>query len=77
MVGINIQIQKVLDHGANLNHRAAPAPLREGVASTRVSLFLIFFGRLCDLNFSSHSWPCAGSQGAPAVNCGVSNCLRT
>jgi hypothetical protein len=29
----------VLDHGANLTPGANPAPLREGVASTRVSLF--------------------------------------
>jgi hypothetical protein len=27
-----------MDHGANLNLRADPAPLREGVASTKVSL---------------------------------------
>jgi hypothetical protein len=34
---INTQIHKVLDHGANLNPGAGLAPLREGVAITRVS----------------------------------------
>jgi hypothetical protein len=29
----------VLDLGANLNPRASPTPLREGVVSTRVGLF--------------------------------------
>jgi hypothetical protein len=29
----------VLDHGANLNPRASPTPLREGNVSTRVDLF--------------------------------------
>jgi hypothetical protein len=38
-VEINTWIHKVLDHGANLDPGAGPAPLREGVASTRVSLF--------------------------------------
>jgi hypothetical protein len=33
-------ILKVLDHGANLNPGASPASLREGVASTRVSLLV-------------------------------------
>jgi hypothetical protein len=36
---INTCIHKVLDHGANLDPEASPAHLREGVASTRVSLF--------------------------------------
>jgi hypothetical protein len=31
---INIRIHKVLDHGADLNPGAGPAPLREGVTST-------------------------------------------
>jgi hypothetical protein len=36
---INTRIHKVLDHGANLNPGAGPAPLIEGVATTKVSLF--------------------------------------
>jgi hypothetical protein len=36
---INSWIHKVLDHGANPNPGVGPIPLREGVASTRVSLF--------------------------------------
>jgi hypothetical protein len=36
---INTQIHKVLDLGANPNPGAGPAPLQEGVASTRVSMF--------------------------------------
>jgi hypothetical protein len=38
LVEINTWIHKVLDHGANLNIRASLAPLKEGVANTRVSL---------------------------------------
>jgi hypothetical protein len=37
-VVINTRMHKVLDHETNLNHRADPNPLREGVISTRVSL---------------------------------------
>jgi hypothetical protein len=40
---VNTQIHKVLDHGADLNPRAGPAPLREGATSTRVSLFRSIF----------------------------------
>jgi hypothetical protein len=36
---INTEIHKVLDHGAHPNPEAGLAPLREGVANTRVSLF--------------------------------------
>jgi hypothetical protein len=39
MVEINTQIHKVLDHEPDPNPVAGPVPLREGVASTRVSLF--------------------------------------
>jgi hypothetical protein len=39
LVEINTWIHNVLDHGANLNIRASLAPLKEGVANTRVSLF--------------------------------------
>jgi hypothetical protein len=35
----DVEINTRVDHGANLNTGAGPAPLREGVASTRVSLF--------------------------------------
>jgi hypothetical protein len=45
---INTWIHTVLDHGADLNLRASPATLREGVASTTVSLFVSVFGSLCD-----------------------------
>jgi hypothetical protein len=38
-VEINTQIHKVLDHGANSDPGVGPVPLREVVASTRVSLF--------------------------------------
>jgi hypothetical protein len=38
-VEINTRMHKVLDHGANPNPEANPDPLREGVASTRFSLF--------------------------------------
>jgi hypothetical protein len=43
---INIWIHKVLVHGADLNVGVDPAPLREGVDSTRVSLFAFAFGSL-------------------------------
>jgi hypothetical protein len=39
VVEINIRIHMVLDHVANLNPEAGPTPLREGVVSTKVSLF--------------------------------------
>jgi hypothetical protein len=38
-VKINTRVHKVMDDGANPDHRAGPVPLREGVASTRVGLF--------------------------------------
>jgi hypothetical protein len=38
-VEISTLIHKVLDHVANLNSGVGHVPLREGVASTRVSLF--------------------------------------
>jgi hypothetical protein len=38
-VEVNTRIHKVLAHGADLNHGASPAPLREGVDSTRVTPF--------------------------------------
>jgi hypothetical protein len=54
-VEINTRIHKVLDHGADLNPRAGPAPLGEGVASTQDSLFRSVFGNLrdCILSLSS------------------------
>jgi hypothetical protein len=54
-VEINTWIRKVLDHGVDLNPGAGPAPLREGVASTSVSLFRSIFGSLRDFILSSHS----------------------
>jgi hypothetical protein len=39
VVEVNIRIHKVLDHVANPNPEVGPTPLREGVASTKVSLF--------------------------------------
>jgi hypothetical protein len=48
-VEINNHINRVLDHGVDLNPRAGPASLIEGVDNTRVSLFAIAFGNLCNL----------------------------
>jgi hypothetical protein len=45
-VEVNTRIHKVLAHGADLNHGASPAPLREGVDSTRVTPFGSVFGYL-------------------------------
>jgi hypothetical protein len=53
-VEINTQILMVLDHGVNLNPGAGPAPLREGVASTRVSLLGSIFVA-CTISFSHHT----------------------
>jgi hypothetical protein len=39
VVEVNSRIHKVLDLGADLNPGAGPAPLQEGVASARVSMF--------------------------------------
>jgi hypothetical protein len=49
---IKTQIHRVLAHGADLNPRAGPAPLGEGVNSTRVSLFAFTIGSLCHMIFS-------------------------
>jgi hypothetical protein len=46
-VEINTWIHKVLAHGADLNPRASPTPLREGVDNTRVSPFTSVLGSLC------------------------------
>jgi hypothetical protein len=40
---VNTRIYKVLAYGADLNPRADPAPLREGVDSTRMSPFRSIF----------------------------------
>jgi hypothetical protein len=63
---INTWILKVLNHGANLNLGAGPTPLREGVASSRVSLFTwICFDSLRDFISSSCLLPCVGTWGCP------------
>jgi hypothetical protein len=46
---INTWIHRALAHGVNLNPRAGPAPLREGVDNTKVSSFTFIFGSLCNL----------------------------
>jgi hypothetical protein len=46
---INTRIHKVPAHGVDLNPGASPAPLREGVDNTRVSLFAFTFGNLRNL----------------------------
>jgi hypothetical protein len=65
-VEINTCIHRVLAHGVDLDPGAGPAPLREGVDSTRVSMFAFAFGNLCNLTCSCHSCPpigpCAFSQ---------------
>jgi hypothetical protein len=48
-VEINTQIHRVLAHGVNLDPGAGPTTLREGVDSTRVSLFAFAFDNLCNL----------------------------
>jgi hypothetical protein len=51
---IKIWIHKVLYHGVNLDSRAGPAPLREGVARTNVSLFG-FVLVACAISSSHHT----------------------
>jgi hypothetical protein len=58
---INTRVCKVLDNGVGLNPRDGPAPLRDGVASTRVSLFGSVFGSLRDFILSSRSRSYMGS----------------
>jgi hypothetical protein len=60
-VEISTWIHMVLSHGADPNPRAGPTPLKEGVDSTRVSLFVFTFGSLCNVSHSWHSHPPAGS----------------
>jgi hypothetical protein len=52
---MNTRIHKVQDHGVDLNHRVGPAPLREGVASTRVSPFRSISSSLHNFILSSCS----------------------
>jgi hypothetical protein len=70
------QIHKVLDLGANPNPRAGPAPLGEGVASTRVR---IFGHVLMDYAILSIHCACGLAQGlvAPAAKHRMSIRLRT
>jgi hypothetical protein len=58
---INTRIHRVLAHGVDLNPWADPAPLREGIDSTRVSLFSFAFGNLCNLICSWRSCLLTGS----------------
>jgi hypothetical protein len=46
---MNTWIHKVLVHGADSNPRAGPAPLRERVDNTKVSLITFAFGSLHSL----------------------------
>jgi hypothetical protein len=48
---INIWIHKALAHGVDLNSRAGPAPLREGVDNTWMSPLGPIFGCLCQFWF--------------------------
>jgi hypothetical protein len=50
---INTRIQNILDHGANLNPGAGPAPLREGVANARVSPLGSVLA-VCVISYSHH-----------------------
>jgi hypothetical protein len=75
-VEINTRIHKALDHGANPDLGAGPAPLQEGVASTRVNLFGPISAAYAILYFHlAHGL--AQGLGAPVVNHGVPNRFRT
>jgi hypothetical protein len=50
-VEINTRIYKVQAHGADLNPMVSPAPFREGVNGTRVSLLKPVFGCLRRFQF--------------------------
>jgi hypothetical protein len=58
---INTRIHKVLAHGVDLNPGTGPAPLREGVDSTKVSSLGFIFGSLHNFILSSCLYPYAGS----------------
>jgi hypothetical protein len=64
---INTQIHKVLDHGANSDHGVGPAPLREGVASTRVSLLESISAAYAILSFHHARGLAQGLGGARSV----------
>jgi hypothetical protein len=71
-VEINTQIFSILDHWANLNPRAGPALLIEGVASTRVSLFGSVLA-VCVISSSHHVPDLAqGLRGARSALWGIS-----
>jgi hypothetical protein len=59
---INTWIYNVLAYGADLNLGAGSSPLREGVDSTRVSLFAFAFDSLRNLIHSPCSFPFVGSR---------------
>jgi hypothetical protein len=64
-------IHKVLDHGANLNPGAGPTPLREGVASTRVSLFGSILAAYAFLSFHRAHGLVQGLRGTHSTSQGV------
>jgi hypothetical protein len=66
---INSRIHKVLDHGANMNPGADLAHLREGVGSTRVSLFGSVLAA-CVISSSHHAHDLVKGFGG-ARGCGV------
>jgi hypothetical protein len=72
---INTRIHKVLDHETNLNPGAGPAPLRQGVASTRVSLFGSILAAYA-ISFSNRAHDLAQGLGVPVAYRGASSCLR-
>jgi hypothetical protein len=73
---INTRIFMVLDHGENLNPKASPTPLIEGVVITRVGLFGSIMAA-CVNSFSHHSCDLVQGLGVPATSHGVSACSRT
>jgi hypothetical protein len=61
-VEINTRIDRVLAHRVDLNPGAGLTPFREGVNSTRVSLFAFTFGNICNLICPSLTCPLMGSS---------------
>jgi hypothetical protein len=64
MAEINTRIHKVLDLGANPSPMASPAPLQEGVASTRVNMFGPILVAYVILSFHHAHGPSYGLRGA-------------
>jgi hypothetical protein len=74
---IDTQINRVLAHGADLNPRASPTPLREGDNNTWVSLLGPIFGCLCQCRFLNTFMFLRRVSGALTVPHGGSPYLRT